>query len=301
MTSTLTRKTKDVETAFGKIRYQYHSGSEGETAVPIVAVHGWLDNARTFAELLPLLNVPAYALDLPGHGGSDWLTDYPFIQWLPVLRSFLDALNIEKCHLVGHSLGGSIGLMYAGFDDRIASVVSIDAMGPWAESGEDWRASFWKAASERLKQRPAARARKFKILCEARKFALGYLTDEMASELVLGGAKEVDDGWMFTHDPRLKNKSLLRCTESHVQASFKTIRCPVLTIRAESGYPVPEGSIERRLKPIRKLTYISVSGHHHVHLSEAGKIADLITTFWADNRADIDSHSKEGNEGLSHG
>ena len=45
-------------------------GAEGGR--PVLASHGWLDNAGTFASLAPLLpDCEIVALDLAGHGLSD--------------------------------------------------------------------------------------------------------------------------------------------------------------------------------------------------------------------------------------
>ena len=43
---------------------------------PILALHGWLDNAASFARLAPLLKeYYVISIDFPGHGKSD---HYPF-------------------------------------------------------------------------------------------------------------------------------------------------------------------------------------------------------------------------------
>lgn len=76
---------------------------------PVVFVHGaggthqhWLYQVRDLSQS------PTYALDLPGHGrsegvGRDSVTAYG--EWLV---AFLDAAELEKAVLVGHSMGGGI-------------------------------------------------------------------------------------------------------------------------------------------------------------------------------------------------
>ena len=42
-------------------------------ATPVIALHGWLDNANTFDRMLPFMdNLHVIALDLAGHGRSDF-------------------------------------------------------------------------------------------------------------------------------------------------------------------------------------------------------------------------------------
>ena len=43
-----------------------------QQGIPVIALHGWLDNANTFARLAPRLHgLRIVALDLAGHGYSD--------------------------------------------------------------------------------------------------------------------------------------------------------------------------------------------------------------------------------------
>ena len=82
-------------------------GSPGER--PIIASHGWLDNAGSFSLLAPLL--PGYeivALDLAGHGLSGSRSpDSAYNLWQDVgdLLDVADAMGWQRFTLLGHSRG----------------------------------------------------------------------------------------------------------------------------------------------------------------------------------------------------
>lgn len=55
------------------------------TTVGVVALHGWLDNCATFAELAPqltsVLNWHIFCIDMPGYGKSQHKQVYIFFYW----------------------------------------------------------------------------------------------------------------------------------------------------------------------------------------------------------------------------
>ena len=83
---------------------------------PIVYLHGWGQNiammepiAKPFTDTHRLV-----ILDLPGFGDSEepetaWTLD----DYVLMLKSLLEHLNIAKPSLIGHSFGGKISLLYA--------------------------------------------------------------------------------------------------------------------------------------------------------------------------------------------
>ncbi|MER5177432.1 alpha/beta hydrolase [Streptomyces sp. NPDC002896] len=54
-----------------------------------------------------------YALDLRGHGRSDWPGTYTYESMRDDVLAFLTALGIERTDLVGHSLGGAAAYLLA--------------------------------------------------------------------------------------------------------------------------------------------------------------------------------------------
>jgi len=83
----------------------------------LLCVHGWLDNRASFLPMLPYMQaVECVAMDMAGHGSSvhrDRNSLYHYIDNVRDIKLIMDALGWEQCHLVGHSMGGSISLMAA--------------------------------------------------------------------------------------------------------------------------------------------------------------------------------------------
>ena len=116
----------EVVTAGGRrIRYLRAGAEEG---VPVLLVHGfggdlynWLFNQEALAG-----NHPVYALDLPGHGGSQKIVaDGTISSLTETVRDFLDALSVRRAHLVGHSLGGAVVLSLALDQPNIAQSLTL--------------------------------------------------------------------------------------------------------------------------------------------------------------------------------
>lgn len=80
-------------------------------APPVLVLHGFTGHARQ-AELTARVLADRYrvvALDQRGHGDSDPADIYGAVPMAADVVAVLDALGIERCALVGHSLGGIVG------------------------------------------------------------------------------------------------------------------------------------------------------------------------------------------------
>ena len=85
---------------------------------PVVMVHGNSESSRAWTQWVPHLSgkYRVIRLDLPGFGAS---SEPPGYGWsAPELAAdigrFLDALKIERCHLIGAKYGGSACMLIAG-------------------------------------------------------------------------------------------------------------------------------------------------------------------------------------------
>lgn len=121
--------TRTLRAAGRTIRYA--AFGEDKHGVPVLLLHGysadlnnWLFNAPVLAEARPV-----YAIDFPGHGGSDKEVDDGSAVFLAtVVRDVLAALGLSKVHLVGHSMGGAVATRFTA--DSPGSVASLSLLAP---------------------------------------------------------------------------------------------------------------------------------------------------------------------------
>lgn len=97
-----------------------------------VLVHGYTGSRDDWREQLPELARlgRTIAVDQRGHGGttnSGEPADYTFEGLVADLEAVLDALEIERCDLLGHSMGGAVALRFAlAHPQRLHSLVAMD-------------------------------------------------------------------------------------------------------------------------------------------------------------------------------
>lgn len=253
----------------------------------VIALHGWLDNAASWIPLLDLLPQPldVLALDLPGHGRSVHLppgTEYsPFVAINAVLDA-ADALGWERFALLGHSMGAGISsLIAAACPQRVRRLVCIEALGGLGEAADQAPARMRDAiAQARLPSRRPLRV--FNALAapiRARMQANG-LSEASARLLVERGVRGVDDGWVWSSDPRLMLPSLYRATHDQVDALVASIDCPaqvILATPAQHYFPEPLRS--QRAARLRHGQVTVLPGHHHLHMDDAPAVAGVIGGF----------------------
>ena len=94
-------------------RVAYRDEGAGDV---LLLVHGMGGSSDTWSGVIPLLakKYRVIAPDLLGHGESDKPRgDYSVGAFAVVLRDLLDALDVPRVTVVGHSLGGGIAMQFA--------------------------------------------------------------------------------------------------------------------------------------------------------------------------------------------
>ena len=89
-------------------------GSPG--APPLVLLHGLGEGSADWDGVAPAFarHWRVYAPDLRGHGRSDRPGDYSVELMEADVLGFLDATGLDRVDLIGHSMGGLVGYLFAG-------------------------------------------------------------------------------------------------------------------------------------------------------------------------------------------
>jgi 3-oxoadipate enol-lactonase len=110
----------------------YRGGDPG--APPLVLLHALGEDATSWDAVAARL-APHFALlavDLRGHGASDWPGTYSHEQIRDDVIGVLDALGLREVVLVGHSLGGAVAYLVAMQQpERVTRLVVEDVVPPF--------------------------------------------------------------------------------------------------------------------------------------------------------------------------
>ncbi|MBV9556591.1 MAG: alpha/beta fold hydrolase, partial [Pseudolabrys sp.] len=127
------------DTPILRIAYE-DAGPRG--GVPVLLLHGWPDDPRTYARVAPALNEAGFRTITPylrGFGETsfrspDTVRSGEMVAMAQDALDLMDALNIGKCAVVGHDWGARIAYVLAAcFPDR---VTKISAMSVGWQPGE---------------------------------------------------------------------------------------------------------------------------------------------------------------------
>jgi pimeloyl-ACP methyl ester carboxylesterase len=265
-------------------------------APPLVLLHGWMDVAASFQFMVDALagRWRVIAPDWQGFGRTAWRRDgYWFQDYVADLDFLLRALVPgDAVHLVGHSLGANVAMIYAGVRAaRVRSVVALDGFGIPAE--ESTRAPQKLAAWLDALAHPPVLAPYPNLAAVADRLQKNnrrlprdkaeFLAAEWAEALPDGGAR-------LRADPRhkLPFPSVYRMDE--IEATWRDVRAPVLWVGA-SDSKIPQwlagdgdapAEIARRMRNVPQATFVTVAdAGHMLHHDQPRAVAEIVERFVA--------------------
>jgi pimeloyl-ACP methyl ester carboxylesterase len=254
---------------------------------PVIALHGWLDNAGSFDLLAPLL--PGHeivALDLAGHGQSGQRSaDASYNLWQDVgdLLDVMDDLGWQRCTLLGHSRGAAISMLFAAtFPEHVEKLVLVEGGLPLTGEANAAPANLARA----LLDRRSLRARSGRVFAERhqaiaeRVQGFTKVTEAAAEILARRSLREVPGGFQWQADQRLKGASELKFTAEHARAFVRRVTAPVLLAFAADSPFSSRPLYRETAKLFPRVEVVTLPGGHHFHLEGAEReVAARIRAF----------------------
>ena len=267
-----------LDTARGRFGALRNDNTDG---VPLLALHGWLDNAASFLPMAPMLaGYDLVALDMPGHGRSFHYpadAEYSLFSTILDVLAAADALGWPRFEVLGHSMGGAIASMLAAAaPDRIARLCLIEALGPLAGS-EDTTASRLRDAVTQRRALDGKRKRVFNdpnIAVQARMQTSITALDEASSRLLIErGIRAVEGGFEWSSDARLTLPTAVRMSEVQIRDCLRAIACPVTLLVADPPPPYFTPDLrDARVACVPQIRSVLLAGSHHLHMTHPAEV-----------------------------
>lgn len=269
-------------------------GHEG--GLPVIALHGWLDNSGSFTTLAPQLSgIQCLAIDCAGHGLSDHkpgLDGYPIWTDIPAIYAIADSMGWQRFGLVGHSRGAMMALLAAGtFPERISHLVMIDAIMPplVEQAGVIERIQKSITEIDRRIERKATVFDSRRDAIDARCMSrFAPVTTETAEQLAVRGLSGSEGKYSWRADSKLWSLSAIGLSNETLQAFVDNIvnaNVPSQLLLGDEGLVMkaPQAIREQCEALARQLSAdIEVfNDGHFLHAEKSsGKVAAAIQNFF---------------------
>jgi pimeloyl-ACP methyl ester carboxylesterase len=275
-------------------RLRYHVRHWSRPGAPkLFLLHGWMDVSASFQFLVDAFAADwdVFAPDWRGYGLSDWGRSdcYAFADYLGDLDALLGSMAPEQpVHIVGHSLGGNVALLYAGIRPaRVAKLVNMEGFGLPLTCPEQAPKRYARWLDELREPPRLKRYADFGALADRLQKANPRLIRERAEFLARHWGRETDGGGVVLRgDPshKIVNPVLYRYEE--VRACWEQVRAPVLWVDAAESDTLKRLGISaaqhaERRSAFRELSYETVQGAGHMlHHDQPQAVARLIERFF---------------------
>lgn len=277
-----------------RFHYLHWNLEHGDRA--LVLLHGLASNARIWELVAPHLaeqGFRIYALDQRGHGLTDKPEgEYSFPAFRGDLHAFLDACQLDRPVLVGHSWGSMVALDYA----------AHYVLGPRSPAGvflvdggliqlDDTPGATWEAVRARLTPPRLAGMPLEDFLKRIEKWTKLSDDPESAVQIILANFEVAEDERIA---PRLtfeRHMQIVRAMwEFKTYKHLQLVRCPVAAVMALPPEPYSSEEVEF-LELKRRGAARALEAHpdlhiewlpetlHDIPLHRPGKLAELISSF----------------------
>ncbi|MFT7652366.1 MAG: pimeloyl-ACP methyl ester carboxylesterase [Candidatus Azotimanducaceae bacterium] len=265
-------------------------------APPMILIHGGRDHCRNWDWVADAFRNDYHIIapDLRGHGDSQWMVggSYNQIDYVYDIAQLLHQKKMTPVTIVGHSLGGSISLLYTALHPQnVVKLVSIEGMGPPPSMIEELlnksladRIHNWMGDLRGMSARLVRRYDSLEEAYERMQTENPHLSEEQARHLTIHGSNQNEDGtfsWKFDNYVRAFPPTGIPMEDTW--ALFKDITCPTLLVRGLESWasdPVADGRAKNFSCPLTVESFADAG--HWVHHDQLAPFVNTVRSFLAD-------------------
>lgn len=229
----------------------------------LLLIHGLGANRGVWSDLRSVLSWDGrvVAPDLPGHGAAGWSGDYTVGALAAALSAHCE--NGERVIVVGHSLGGGVGLALASgmFRPVVAGVIAVGVKVAWTAQDVETFAAVAAKGVRWFDSRDQAIDRFL------RQSGLVGVVDPDHPASVDAVAEE-GGRWRVAQDPATFAQRALE-----VRRLIEAARCPIVMGAGDGDEMVTEAELAELVAEPR----IALGRGHNVHVEDPAWVANLIT------------------------
>jgi len=246
-------------------------GSPGRR--PILLLHSLAAHSHWWDWVAPRVAEEAHvvALDLRGHGGSDWVVPpaYHAEDHARDTLAVLDALGWQAPVVMGHSLGGYIGATLAALHpERVGALVIVDAMTQWNERETAWAMEQAERPAQEFATREDAGGR-FRLSpreTTAPAERLRHLGETGVHEARPGVWEPVFDRQVFAH------------ARPDAWPILPSVICPALVVRGAGSTIMSREAGLRVAATVKRGRLVEIeSAYHHLILDDPAQFVSIVT------------------------
>jgi pimeloyl-ACP methyl ester carboxylesterase len=265
------------------IRHHYlESGDPAADAA--VLIHGLTQTAHSFDEIAPVLaqTYRVIAYDVRGRGDSGWgpPDEYTQPQYVADLQELLRALDVERCSLVGTSMGGIISMLAAGTGLVRPERLVLNDVGPEVGAmGLQRIASYIGEAPDSFPTLEAAT----EWFCASYP-SIARLPFDEAREAVRIMVKQAEGAWTFKYDPAIRQQFRSGAPAGAAPTlweQWEKIACPTLVVRGEESDILTRDVAQRMGQTGPRAEVVEVPGAGHAPTLGEPEAVAAISRFFA--------------------
>ena len=160
--------------------------------------------------------------------------------------------------------------------EYVNSLILIDGIGPSTVEPKDCVNNLKESCEQSLIPKNKRKLDSLDLAIKAR-MSNSKISKSAAKLLVANQIRPLDDGWVWTFDDKLKNRSPLKISDSQYKAFIQNLKRPGLLIKSSEF--IKQKDLKKHLKLFYKLQVKNFPGNHHIHMDSPAEISEAIELF----------------------